>query len=164
MFTALLHCIFCTIKKLQFLLRYLSGVFSLFLPGSGYETYNSVSGSRKKFRIQPNPDSQWENETSSNFFFFLSTRTFFNATLFILDLCSFLCWAYFIVDSVAGGIPAGIDPSLLTSAAFELVQASQALQAVQAVPPLLHGESPPIMTPLTQVGICILYSIWRSRI
>jgi hypothetical protein len=52
----------------------------------------------------------------------------------------------------AGGIPAGIDPSLLTSAAFELVQASQALQAVQAVPPLLHGESPPIMTPLTQVG------------
>ena len=70
MFTALLHCIFCTIKKLQFLLRYLSGVFSLFLPGSGYETYNSVSGSRKKFRIQPNPDSQWENETSSNFFFF----------------------------------------------------------------------------------------------
>jgi hypothetical protein len=50
-----------------------------------------------------------------------------------------------------GGIPAGIDPLLLTSAAFELVQASQALQAVQAVPPLLHGESPPIMTPLTQV-------------
>merc|ERR1711884_482627 len=31
-----------------------------------------------------------------------------------------------------GGVPAGIDPSLLTSAAFELVQASQALQAVQA--------------------------------
>ena len=52
-----------------------------------------------------------------------------------------------------GGIPAGIDPSLLTSAAFELVQASQALQAVQAVPPLLHGESPPIMTPLTQVPV-----------
>merc|ERR1719422_2498399 len=44
----------------------------------------------------------------------------------------------------------GIDPSLLTSAAFELVQASQALQAVQAVQPLLHAESPPMMTPLTQ--------------
>eukprot|EP00092_Neocalanus_flemingeri_P106095 GFUD01136081.1.p1 GENE.GFUD01136081.1~~GFUD01136081.1.p1 ORF type:complete len:2869 (+),score=812.68 GFUD01136081.1:304-8910(+) len=49
-----------------------------------------------------------------------------------------------------GGVPAGIDPSLLTSAAFELVQASQALQAVQAVQPLLHAESPPMMTPLTQ--------------
>jgi len=49
-----------------------------------------------------------------------------------------------------GGVPAGIDPSLLTSAAFELVQASQALQAVQAVQPLLHSESPPLMTPLTQ--------------
>ena len=49
-------------------------------------------------------------------------------------------------------MPAGIDPSLLTSAAFELVQASQALQAVQAVQPLLHSESPPLMTPLTQVG------------
>ena len=51
-----------------------------------------------------------------------------------------------------GGVPAGIDPSLLTSAAFELVQASQALQAVQAVQPMLHGESPPMMTPLQQVG------------
>jgi len=50
-----------------------------------------------------------------------------------------------------GGVPAGIDPSLLTSAAFELVQASQALQAVQAVQPLLgHADSPPMMTPLTQ--------------
>merc|ERR1719264_1900675 len=49
-----------------------------------------------------------------------------------------------------GGVPAGIDPSLLTSAAFELVQASQALQAVQAVQPMLHGESPPMMTPLQQ--------------
>merc|ERR1711892_924051 len=49
-----------------------------------------------------------------------------------------------------GGVPTGIDPSLLTSAAFELVQASQALQAVQAVQPLLHAESPPMMTPLTQ--------------
>jgi len=49
-----------------------------------------------------------------------------------------------------GGVPAGIDPSLLTSAAFELVQASQALQAVQAVPPILHSDSPPMMTPLTQ--------------
>ena len=46
---------------------------------------------------------------------------------------------------------AGIDPSLLTSAAFELVQASQALQAVQAVQPLLSSESPPLMTPLKQV-------------
>ena len=50
-----------------------------------------------------------------------------------------------------GGMPAGIDPSILTSAAFELVQASQALQAVQAVQPLLASESPPLMTPLTQV-------------
>ena len=41
---------------------------------------------------------------------------------------------------------------MLTSAAFELVQASQALQAVQAVQPLLgHADSPPMMTPLTQV-------------
>ena len=47
----------------------------------------------------------------------------------------------------------GIDPSILTSAAFELVQASQALQAVQAVQPLLASESPPLMTPLTQVLI-----------
>ena len=31
------------------------------------------------------------------------------------------------------------------------VQASQALQAVQAVQPMLHGESPPMMTPLQQV-------------
>merc|ERR1712038_1919888 len=38
----------------------------------------------------------------------------------------------------------------LTSAAFELVQASQALQTVQAVQPMLHGESPPMMTPLQQ--------------
>ena len=53
---------------------------------------------------------------------------------------------------LGGGVPAGIDPSLLTSAAFELVQASQALQAVQAVPQILHSESPPIMTPLTQVS------------
>ena len=30
-------------------------------------------------------------------------------------------------------------------------QASQALQAVQAVQPMLHGESPPMMTPLQQV-------------
>ena len=49
------------------------------------------------------------------------------------------------------GVTTGIDPSLLTSAAFELVQASQALQAVQAVPPLIHPDSPPMMTPLTQV-------------
>merc|ERR1719470_392677 len=49
-----------------------------------------------------------------------------------------------------GGVPAGIDPPLLQNAAFELVQASQALQAVQAVQPLLHAESPPMMTPLTQ--------------
>ena len=33
-----------------------------------------------------------------------------------------------------------------------LVQASQALQAVQAVQPMLHGESPPMMTPLQQVS------------
>ena len=44
----------------------------------------------------------------------------------------------------SGGVPAGINPSLLTSAAIEMVQASQALQAVQAVQPLLHAESPPI--------------------
>jgi len=51
----------------------------------------------------------------------------------------------------SGGVAAaGIDPSLLTSASFELVQATQALQAVQAVPQILHAESPPIMTPLTQ--------------
>ena len=57
------------------------------------------------------------------------------------------------VSSVSvGGVPAGIDPSLLQNAAFELVQASQALQAVQAVQPLLHAESPPMMTPLTQVS------------
>ena len=31
-------------------------------------------------------------------------------------------------------------------------QASQALQAVQAVQPMLHGESPPMMTPLQQVS------------
>ena len=54
--------------------------------------------------------------------------------------------------SLSGGVHAGIDPSLLTNAAFELVQASQALQAVQAVQPLLSSESPPMMTPLTQVG------------
>ena len=53
---------------------------------------------------------------------------------------------------LSGGVHAGIDPSLLTNAAFELVQASQALQAVQAVQPLLSSESPPMMTPLTQVG------------
>ena len=52
-------------------------------------------------------------------------------------------------------MPAGIDPSILTSAAFELVQASQALQAVQAVQPLLASESPPLMTPLTQVTIAV---------
>ena len=52
---------------------------------------------------------------------------------------------------LSGGVHAGIDPSLLTNAAFELVQASQALQAVQAVQPLLASESPPMMTPLTQV-------------
>lgn len=34
-----------------------------------------------------------------------------------------------------------------------LVQASQALQAVQAVQPMLHGESPPMMTPLQQVRL-----------
>ena len=50
----------------------------------------------------------------------------------------------------------GIDPSILTSAAFELVQASQALQAVQAVQPLLSSESPPLMTPLTQVTVELL--------
>merc|ERR1711884_378227 len=55
-----------------------------------------------------------------------------------------------------GGVPAGIDPSILTSAAFELVQASQALQAVQAVQPLLASESPPLMTPLTQVTLLLL--------
>ena len=55
-----------------------------------------------------------------------------------------------------GGMPAGIDPSLLTSAAFELVQASQALQAVQAVQPLLATDSPPLMTPLTQVSVSII--------
>ena len=32
------------------------------------------------------------------------------------------------------------------------MQASQALQAVQAVQPLLSSESPPMMTPLTQVS------------
>ena len=53
---------------------------------------------------------------------------------------------------IGGTVATGIDPSLLTSAAFELVQASQALQAVQAVPQILHPDSPPIMTPLTQVG------------
>ena len=52
-------------------------------------------------------------------------------------------------------MPAGIDPSILTSAAFELVQASQALQAVQAVQPLLASESPPLMTPLTQVTFAV---------
>jgi len=60
---------------------------------------------------------------------------------------------YIISDqfiTTSGGVAAGIDPSLLTSAAFELVQASQALQAVQAVPPILHADSPPMMTPLTQ--------------
>ena len=59
---------------------------------------------------------------------------------------------------VAAGSPsllaaAGIDTSILTSAEFELLQASQALQAVQAVQPLLASESPPLMTPLTQVTI-----------
>ena len=53
----------------------------------------------------------------------------------------------------------GIDPSILTSAAFELVQASQALQAVQAVQPLLSSESPPLMTPLTQVTHCFCFGI-----
>ena len=57
---------------------------------------------------------------------------------------------------ITGGLPAGIDPSLLTSAAFELVQASQALQAVQAVQPLLASDSPPLMTPLTQVSVTII--------
>ena len=56
-----------------------------------------------------------------------------------------------ISSPLSGGVHAGIDPSLLTNAAFELVQASQALQAVQAVQPLLASESPPMMTPLTQV-------------
>ena len=60
---------------------------------------------------------------------------------------------YFNHGPITGGLPAGIDPSLLTSAAFELVQASQALQAVQAVQPLLASESPPMMTPLTQVSV-----------
>ena len=62
---------------------------------------------------------------------------------------------YPINELISGGVPTGIDPSLLTSAAFELVQASQALQAVQAVQPLLHAESPPMMTPLTQVRFII---------
>ena len=62
---------------------------------------------------------------------------------------------------ITGGLPAGIDPSLLTSAAFELVQASQALQAVQAVQPLLASESPPMMTPLTQVSVTIMTLITR---
>ena len=58
-----------------------------------------------------------------------------------------------------GGMPAGIDPSILTSAAYELVQASQALQAVQAVQPLLASESPPLMTPLTQVtGLLLAFT------
>ena len=57
-----------------------------------------------------------------------------------------------ISSPLSGGVHAGIDPSLLTNAAFELVQASQALQAVQAVQPLLSSESPPMMTPLTQVS------------
>ena len=56
-----------------------------------------------------------------------------------------------ISSPLSGEVHAGIDPSLLTNAAFELVQASQALQAVQAVQPLLSSESPPMMTPLTQV-------------
>ena len=36
------------------------------------------------------------------------------------------------------------------------MQASQALQAVQAVQPLLASESPPMMTPLTQVSVIII--------
>ena len=56
----------------------------------------------------------------------------------------------------------GIDPSLLTSAAFELVQASQALQAVQAVQPLLSSESPPLMTPLKQVTFILF--VMKRRI
>ena len=63
-----------------------------------------------------------------------------------------------------GGLPAGIDPSLLTSAAFELVQASQALQAVQAVQPLLASESPPLMTPLTQVSVTSIIIIITSSL
>ena len=61
-------------------------------------------------------------------------------------------------------MPTGIDPSLLTSAAFELVQASQALQAVQAVQPLLHAESPPMMTPLTQVYNYIKYVLYVNHL
>ena len=70
-------------------------------------------------------------------------------------LCGPIIDQYCNSGPMTGGLPAGIDPSLLTSAAFELVQASQALQAVQAVQPLLASDSPPLMTPLTQVSVTI---------